>query len=311
MNVSEQAITLFFSRLVTSLPWLLFGVMISSGLLVFFPKQKLANLFPRNRIVGAILGSCLGLFIPVCQYGNIPVARRFLLQGVPLSIVFSFLVAAPTINPVVIWLTHKALPNYFNLLLYRVLATGIIAIAVGIIFSFYRDKSIIFDETESLSYTRSTLLRTGTFLVNHPQTDLENAKNTPLKLFVSNFIRESIELGTWLVFGSAIASIVQTFLPQTQMMQWGQNALTQILIMMLLGFLLSLGSSYNSFFLSPILYNFFPGSWVSFLLFSSVIDFTGINLLINVFQPKVVFYLFLLLFVFTLFFSLIFGFYLA
>jgi uncharacterized membrane protein YraQ (UPF0718 family) len=311
MNVSEQIITLFFSLLVTSLPWLLFGVMVSSGLLVFFPKQKLANLFPRNRIVGAILGSCLGLVIPVSQYGNIPVARRLLLQGVPLSIVFSFLVAAPTINPVVIWLTYKALPNYFNLLLFRVLATGIIAIAVGIIFSFYRDKSIIFDETESLSYTRSTLLKTGTFLVNPTQTDLENHKNTPSKLFVSNFIRESIELGTWLIFGSAIASIVQTFLPQTQMIQWGQNALTQILIMLLLGFLLSLGSPYNSFFLSPILSNLLPGSWVSFLLFSSVIDLKGINLVITVFHSKIFFYLFLLLFFFTLFFSLIFSFYLA
>lgn len=311
MNLSEQAITLFFSLLVTALPWLLFGVMVSSGLLVFLPKQKLAHLFPRNRIVGAILGSCLGLVIPVSQYGNIPVARRLLLQGVPLSIVFSFLVAAPTINPVVIWLTYKALPNYSNLLLYRVLATWIIAIAVGIIFSFYRDKSIIFDETESLSYTHSTVLKTGTFLNNPPQTELENAKNTPLKLLLSNFIRESIELGTWLVFGSAIASIIQTFLPQVQMMQWGQNALTQILIMLLLGFILSLGSPYNSFFLSPILTSFLPGSWVSFLLFSSVIDLKGINLLTTVFHAKVVFYLFLLLFFFTLFFSLIFGYYLA
>ncbi|PSF35183.1 permease [Aphanothece hegewaldii CCALA 016] len=311
MYLTEQAITLFFTLLVTALPWLLFGVIVSSGLLVFLPKQKLANLLPRNRIIGAILGSCLGLIISVTQYGNIPVARRLLLQGVPLSIVFSFLVAAPTINPVVIWLTYKALPDFNNFLFYRVLATGIIAIAVGIIFSFSRDKSIIFDETESLSYTRSTLLKTGTFLVNDPQNDLEKPKNSSLKLFLSNFIRESIELGTWLVFGCAIASIVHTFLPQIQMMQWGQNTISQILIMLLLGFLLSLGSPYNSFVLYPILSNLLPGAWLSFLLFSSVIDLKGFNLLITVFHPKVVLYLILLLFLFTLFFSLIFGYYLA
>lgn len=307
MNWSQQAITLFFSNLVTALPWLLFGVVVSSGLLVFLPPQKLANLLPRHRLVGSVLGSCIGLILPVCQYGNIPVARRLILQGVPLSIVFSFLIAAPTINPVTIWLTHKALPNYSNLLLYRILATWLMAIAIGIIFSYYRDKAIVFDESESLTYTHSTLLKTGSFFINDP----ENHKKSPLILFINNLIRESIELGTWLILGSAIAAIVQTFLPQYQMIQWGQNALTQILIMLGLGFLLSLGSPYNSFFLSPILTNFLLGSWLSFLLFSSVIDLRGLQLLGSVFTVKVILYLSLLLFLFTLFFSLVFGFYFA
>jgi hypothetical protein len=307
MNWSQQATTLFFSHLVIALPWLLFGVVVSSSLLVFLPPQKLANLLPRHRLVGSVLGSFLGLILPVCQYGNIPVTRRLILQGVPLSIVFSFLIAAPTINPVTIWLTHKALPNYSNLLFYRILATWLIAIAIGIIFSYYRDKALVFDESESLTYTRSSLLKTGTFFVNDP----ENHNKSSLNLFITNSLRESIELGSWLIFGSAIAAVVQTFLPQVQMMQWGQNAITQILIMLLLGFLLSLGAPYNTFFLSPILTNFLPGSWLSFLLFSSVIDLKGLQLLSSVFSSKVVLYLFLLLFLFTLFFSLVFGFYLA
>jgi hypothetical protein len=233
------------------------------------------------------------------------------LQGVPLSVVFSFLVAAPTINPIAIWLSHRALPNSPGLLFYRLLATVLMAIAVGVLFSFSRDKSIAFDETESLSYTRSTLLRTGTFLARPPQTDAAIPHPSPLLLFLGNAIRESIELGAWLVVGCAIAAIVHLFLPQPQILQWGQNALTQILSLLLLGFLLSLGSPYSGFFLYPILPNLLPGSWLSFLLFSSVFDLRGIYLLISVFPQKVIFYLFILSFFFTLFFSLVFGYYLA
>lgn len=307
MNWPEQAITLFVSHLVIALPGLLFGVIISSVFLVFLPQQKLINRLPRHRLVGSVLGSFFGLILPVCQYGNIPIARRFILQGVPLSVVFSFLIAAPTINPYTIWLTYQAFPDYPSLILYRILATWLIAIAIGIIFSYYRDKSLVFDETESLAYTRSTLLKTGTFCANHP----ENHKKTPFKLLLNNLIRESIELGSWLVFGSMIAAIVQTFLPQAQMILWGQNAITGILIMLLLGVLLSLGSPYNSFFLAPILSNLLPGSLISFLLFSSVIDLKSLPLFSSVFSAKVILYLLMLLFLFTLFFSLVFGFYLA
>ncbi|NES90903.1 MAG: permease, partial [Okeania sp. SIO2B9] len=42
----------------------------------------------------------LRVVLPVCECGNVPVARRLLLQGVPVSVAIGFLLAAPTVNPI-------------------------------------------------------------------------------------------------------------------------------------------------------------------------------------------------------------------
>ncbi|MBC6419789.1 MAG: permease, partial [Prochloron sp. SP5CPC1] len=103
--------TLFFSLLVEAMPFLLLGVFLSSVLLLLIDEGKLIAKLPRNPILGAIIGSCFGFLFPVCECGNVPVARRLLLQGVPTSSAVGFLLAAPTINPIVIWSTWVAFPN--------------------------------------------------------------------------------------------------------------------------------------------------------------------------------------------------------
>ncbi|MFM7788564.1 MAG: permease, partial [Microcystis panniformis] len=72
MNQISIAVTFFLSLVLTSLPFLLLGTAVSSFLLVFVNKQRLAAIFPRNRVLGAIVGSAIGLILPVGQYGTIP-----------------------------------------------------------------------------------------------------------------------------------------------------------------------------------------------------------------------------------------------
>jgi hypothetical protein len=44
---------------------------------------KLVSRIPRNPLLGAVMGSSIGFLFPVCECGNVPVARRLLMQGVP------------------------------------------------------------------------------------------------------------------------------------------------------------------------------------------------------------------------------------
>jgi uncharacterized membrane protein YraQ (UPF0718 family) len=307
----NSTFTLFLSLLLESLPFLLLGILVSSWLLVFVDEHQLVAKLPRNPILGAIVGSSLGMLIPVTQYGNIPVTRRLLMEGVPLSVAVSFFIAAPTINPFTIWLTWKTFPEQPLLLVLRVLLTWVIAVTIATIFSAYKEKPLPSEAEVTPLSRRSRLLKSGTFLRLPPEsqplhrmgsliyeykTATSSNQSFPLalSLFLENAVRETVELGSLLLVGCAIAAAGQTFLPQTDILSWGQTPPTQILALMLLGFILSLGSSADIFFVTHLTETFLKGALLSFLLFSSIIDLKSLGLIFSTLRLRAALYLIIL-----------------
>lgn len=169
------------SLLVEAIPFLLLGVLLSSLLLLFVNERKLISLLPRNPILGALVGSSIGFLFPVCECGNVPVARRLLMQGVPPSVAIGFLLAAPTVNPIVIWSTWTAFRDLPEIVLLRIVFSLGIATIVGSIFSVQKDLRPMLQQSlvrampkpqpnpeEKLPGTAqpiSPLLQSGTFLL--------------------------------------------------------------------------------------------------------------------------------------------------
>ncbi|GAB1541840.1 permease [Scytonema sp. NUACC21] len=139
MNQLNNGFTIFLSLLVEAIPFLLLGVLFSSLLLFFVDERKLAEKMPRNPLLGAIFGSLIGFLFPVCECGNVPVARRLLMQGVPTPVAIGFLLAAPTINPIVIWATWTAFRDQPEIVVLRVLFSLLIAVIIGTVFSVQKD----------------------------------------------------------------------------------------------------------------------------------------------------------------------------
>ena len=131
--------TLFLSLLVEAIPFLLIGVAFSSLLMFFVDERALIGILPKNAFLGALAGSLIGLLFPVCECGNVPVARRLLVQGAPTAVSIGFLLAAPTINPVVFWATWIAFRGQPEVVFMRVGFTLLIATLVGWVFSTQKD----------------------------------------------------------------------------------------------------------------------------------------------------------------------------
>lgn len=69
----------------------------------YLPPEKIRNILSRkNKFVGNILASLLGIITPFCTCSAIPLFLGFIEAGVPLGVTFSFLVASPMINEVAI-----------------------------------------------------------------------------------------------------------------------------------------------------------------------------------------------------------------
>ncbi|MEB3150097.1 MAG: permease [Sphaerospermopsis sp.] len=327
----NNGFTLFLSLLVEAMPFLRLGVLFSSLLLFFVEERKLVDIMPKNPLLGALFGSMIGFLFPVCECGNVPVARRLLMQGVPTSVAIGFLLAAPTINPIVIWATWTAFRDQPEIVVLRVVLSLLIATIIGFVFSFQKDitpylqpqvaRYLKFNppaqkeaktsprQLQEPVTTPSTLLQSGTYILggkagistrlsaNSSQTSVRTPNKTfmgKLALVLDNAIQELRELGAVMVLGSAIAATIQVLAPRDVILSLGAGPISSILTMLLLATVVSICSTVDSFFALSFASTFTSGSLLAFLVFGPMIDIKGVGLMLSVFKPKALFYLFAL-----------------
>ncbi len=331
MTQLNNAFTLFLSLLVEAIPFLLLGVLFSGLLQFFIDERRLLAILPKNPLLGAFTGSCIGFLFPVCECGNVPVARRLLMQGAPVSVAIGFLLAAPTINPIVFWATWTAFRDQPEIVFLRVGFSLAIATIIGFIFSVQTDlRPLLQPGVASAITMRSqpsnsapSLLQSGTYflgqsakpLITDPselQAAMMATVSKPmsfrLRLLLENTVQEMRELGAVLILGSAIAALVQVFVPRDLILSLGQSPITSILAMLLLAGVVSICSTVDSFFALSFASTFTSGSLVAFLVFGPMIDLKGVGLMLSIFKPRAIFYLFALAaqltFILTLFINL-------
>ncbi|QFS48240.1 permease [Nostoc sphaeroides] len=347
MNQLNNGFTIFLSLLVEAMPFLLLGVLFSSLLLFFVDERKLVEKMPKNPLLGALVGSMIGFLFPVCECGNVPVARRFLIQGVPTPVAIGFLLAAPTINPIVIWSTWTAFRDQPEIVVLRVVFSLAIATIIGFVFSFQKDLNPILQpaiarymkfnppaqpqtKRRGKRYevqqqeTIPNLLQSGTYILGGkagiplridpnlvPPTLMSNSDKplaAKLRLVVDNSIQELRELGGVMILGSAIAAAIQVLAPRELILSLGAGPITSIVVMLILAVVVSICSTVDSFFALSFASTFSSGSLLAFLVFGPMIDIKSVGLMLSIFKPKTIFYLFAiaaqLTFVFTLFLNL-------
>lgn len=327
MNQLNNALTLFFSLLVEAIPFLLIGVLFSSALLLFVDERKLIAAAPKHPLLAAFAGSLIGFLFPVCECGNVPVARRLMIQGAPAAMAIGFLLAAPVVNPVVFWATWTAFRDQPEMVFLRVGFSLLIATIIGWVFSTQADLRPLMQPAvaramlvprERRSSAKlsgediSPLLQSGTFLLGQSNQPLQLDNNLGqaaalavnpalsrpfserLRLMLDNVIQELRELGGILVIGSAIAAIVQVSVPREMILSLGQGPVSSIIAMMILAAVVSICSTVDSFFALSFASTFTTGSLLAFLVFGPMIDLKNFALLLSVFRGRAIVYLFVL-----------------
>ena len=337
MNATQlnNAFTLFLSLLVEAVPFLLLGVLFSGILQFFVDERKLVRIMPRNAFLGALFGSCLGFLFPVCECGNVPVARRLLMQGVPSSVAIGFLLAAPTINPIVFWATWTAFRDQPEIAFLRVGCSLVIATFVGWVFSFQKDLRPMLQpgvarampipatarSPQPAAVAESPLLQSGTYFLGQSNQPLDaaaelqaaaiaaTATDKPfaykLNLMLESLIQETRELGGVLILGSALAAVIQVFVPREAVLALGQGPVSSIIAMMMLAAIVSICSTVDAFFALSFSSLFTTGSLLAFLVFGPMIDLKAIGLMLSIFKPRAIFYLFSLAGLLTFLFGLL------
>jgi uncharacterized membrane protein YraQ (UPF0718 family) len=136
----------------------------------------LRRALPRNQALAVPVAGSAGLVLPGCECASVPVSGGLISRGVAPSAAFTFLLAAPAINPIVLAATWVAFPNDPQMVWARFAASLLAAVVMGWLWlalgrgEWIRmpDRSHLHHESKWVTFHRSAshdFLHAGGFLI--------------------------------------------------------------------------------------------------------------------------------------------------
>ena len=276
----RDTVTLSLGVLYEAFPFVILGTILSSIVQLYIPSSWLIRILPKQRFFRRATLSLSGSVLPVCECGNVPLARGLMMKGIAPQDALTFILAAPIINPVTALTTHQAFLHQPLLLPLRLGGAFIIANLIGWLFDTPTKKPITNDTfTHACKHSNlsnaNTPKRKKTRLYDH------------ISRFSQMFQNELLTLLPALIGGSLLAGIVQTTFPRTWLTSIATQPVLAIGVMILLAFVVSICANVDAFF-ALSLSSIFPMSAIlAFLVFGPMIDLKMLALLKTTYTKKV------------------------
>jgi len=252
----------FLSILLEGLPFLLGGAILSGVLEEFLPQSMMTRLLPKNPRTAILVSGLLGVVFPVCECGIVPVVRRLLRKGLPVSCGVTYMLAAPIVNPLVILSTLAAFRGQgaWEMTILRFALGLSVAVLVGWVVSFFAPFSI---------------LRPGLISTEHDH-DHDHGGSGGLLDRLQNVAlvatRDFLDVAVYFVIGAAAASLFSTAVNQEVILPLAANPPLAIASLMGLASVLSVCSTTDAF-IAATLTTFPMAAKLAFLVFGPMLDF--------------------------------------
>ncbi len=276
------------------------GTLLSGVIDAFVPAERIESFLPANRTAAIALSGLLGVIFPMCECGVVPVIRRLIRKGLPVSCGLTYLLAAPIVNPIVALSTFAAFRGQHPGAMTSLRLT--LGFTVAVVFGLIVQRIPI---TEVLNRRMlASLARTGArrlsprpveesvlalaggltskavaFPLVTPETIVElHDEAHAEKHFGGKLIGaircaafDFLDVGFYLIIGAAIASIFNTAVDRHVLLPLASQHLFATLSLMVLALLLSLCSTSDAFIAANFLT--FPASAkLAFMVFGPMMD---------------------------------------
>lgn len=266
----QDWITLSLSVMIEALPFVMLGICIAIIVQVWLPAERLLTYLPQQPLLRRASLSLLGIALPVCECGNVPLARGLLAKGLTPSESLVFLLAAPILNPVTIITTQQAFAGDVTILWARVFGGFAIANLVGWVYARRPAEELL----------------TNTFVASCQADHVQQSKQVAS---LAIFRREVQAMLPALVVGAGLAGLVQVLVSREVLVSLGSQPVWSVIVMVALAFIVSICSNVDAFFALAFRQTFMTGALVSFLTFGPMIDIKMLSLLRTTYRPSVLF----------------------
>lgn len=296
---SGDVLMAFLSILFEGAPYILVGTILSGFIDAFLPAKLLDRVLPKNKVLATLIAGFLGLIFPVCECAVVPVVRRLVQKGLPLSCAMTYLLSAPIINPIVAVSTLTAFKEFQGItevsaVLDATMTIGrlslgyVVAVLVGLLMLRFKVTDILRANVAAAVVASGSVLSDVQTVVAPFNDRLIHAMRTAM--------RDFLDTGMYFTIGVIITSVFNTQVDQAKVDAFASSEWLAIPSMMSLSFVLSLCSTSDAFIAAPMA-AFSMASKLAFLVFGPMMDVKLVFMYAAVFKRRVVVTMLLGLFV--------------
>lgn len=300
---------LFLSIVLEGAPFIFFGTLISGFIDAYLPPGLIDRWLPKKKPLAVMVSALLGAIFPVCECAIVPVIRRLIRKGLPVSCAITYMLSAPIINPIVVISTYNAFSTEQGKFMLRQLDD---AGTEGPLFVTLSRLGIAFIVTVGMGWLvlkmrRDSVLRpeilAGSGLSGHAE-----SQDTPdeahghdhgdkpaidgpshsdrLVHAMRTAMRDFVDTAMYFSIGVAITSLFKAYVTDDLVVLFNQSEYIGINLMMVLAFVLSLCSTSDAFIAAN-----FPvplSAKLAFLVFGPMMDVKLVFMYLAVFKRRFV-----------------------
>lgn len=289
--------TIFVSIFLEALPFILLGVLVSSALHLFVSENALRRILPAHPVPGVLLACLLGVLLPICECGMIPIVRGLIRKGMPAYLGITYILAAPILNPVTYAATFLAFRSQPEMAYLRMGLAFAAAAAIGWILYFFVKRNPL---KEDAGHARTH----GHHREHHHHEHHEHHEHHhhghhhahPHRQSLGGKIAQTFthasdeffEMGKYLLLGAFLTAVIQTLVSRDDLLSMAGGALGAHLLMMGFAYAISLCSTSDAFVAASFAGTFGQGPLLSFLVFGPMLDFKNTLMMLAVFRKRFV-----------------------
>jgi len=281
----------FIAIVLEALPFMLLGTLIGGMIEAFVPRERLAALLPKRRMVTVLVGAGLGAIFPTCECAIVPVVRSLLRKGVPLGAAVAYLLGGPIVNPLVAASTAVAYSFSWPVVIVRLTCGYAIAVGVGfwMDFRFRNQHDALVPEVVNHNHA-DCCCHDHEHHDHHDGAWGFNAFRAKLASAIHHAADEFFDIGRYMIIGAFLAALLQTLVArQTFVAAIAGAPALSVLLMMVLAVSLNLCSEADAFVAASFRATVVPlSAQMAFMVLGPMLDIKLLLMYLPVFRRRAI-----------------------
>lgn len=252
----------FVALVLQAVPFVLVGGVISAMVAVFIPSYVWVRWLPKNKYCAVVVAAGCGLILPTCECSSVSVAKRMMGSGVPPAVAVTMMLAAPSLNPLVMVATMTAFGGW-SWALIRMIASVVAVIGVGLCITWWGEKAFSSCMIQDASFVGDS----GVVGSSVPAREV-GVRWRQAVVVMHHDVGEALG---FLVLGAFFASVTSSVIPSSVVMKLGDYLVLAVIVMGVLAMVYSL-CSYGDSFVAASFVGVHPAGMVMFMTLGPILD---------------------------------------
>lgn len=275
----------FVAIMVEATPFMLVGSLVGGLIETFVPQEFVSRTLAGRSRIAVFIAAAVGIIFPVCECAIVPVVKRLLNKGVPLSAAIAFLLGGPIVNPIVAGSTWLAYRGSWGVVSTRMICGYVIAVTVALVLDLlFRNKQVLLEGVQHQ--------HTATCGCCGHDHDHEHGGEATIvaKFFgaLQHACSDFFQVGRYLVIGAFVAALARTTIGVDACRELFAAPWAAILMMMGLAVALNLCSETDAFIAAGFRGVLPETAQMAFMVLGPMLDMKLVLMYLTVFRKRVI-----------------------